>query len=391
MHEANRLQSARLAAGWSQTRLIAAMRATSPVSGLTLPSSESLKTNITRWENGRVVPGIEYQQLFQHVYGLTADELGFAPVHHQDTDHSQDRPPALSEEALDYYGSLLGDHLRADNFLGPHAPLNLVRLQVNTLTTAARDARGAQRAPILRMAARYHEFYGWLLQDVGRCVDATIATDRARDFAIELGDESLLAYLMMRRSNIASDHDDPGLAAALADAALNTHGSNLTLNIRAVLLRQKANAHAGLGQAQECASAIGEAFVLAETGSNDGSELADYCTPGYLAMEAGTCWLDLGETDRALMAFSRVATDWRPALRRDLGLSLARRARAHAGAGEVTVACGTGHQAIVIYEITQSARTLKELTRLRSGLIPWARDPQVVALRRAIASLAAVV
>ena len=107
-------------------------------------------------------------------------------------------------------------------------------------------------------------------------------------------------------------------------------------------------------------------------------------------MEAGTCWLDLGDADRALTAFSRVRTEWNPALRRDQGLSLARRASAYAGAGEVAIACGTAHQAIVVYEVTRSARTLKELARLRSRLVPWARDPQVVALRRAIASLTAI-
>jgi transcriptional regulator with XRE-family HTH domain len=388
--EPNRLRAARLAAGWSQPRLIAAMRAAAPALDLSLPTDESAKTNIKRWEHGTVVPGIEYRRLFQRVYGMTADQLGFPPLDEDAVDHFGGGASALSKQAIDYYGSLFDDHVRADNLLGPRFTLDIVRQQVNTLGRAAREARGPHRARVLWMASRYYEFYGWLLQDLGRCMDATVSTDRARDLALELDDQSLIAYLMMRRSNIATDDDDPGLAAALADAALTAYDASPKRNIRAVLLRQKANAYAGLGQTQKCASAIGEALDFAEASSGEATELADYCTPSYAAMEAGTCWLRLGNADQALTAFSRASTDWNPELRRDQGLSLARRATAQAGVGDVGTACGTGHEALAAYVETRSARTLKELIRLRATLVPWSRDPQVVALRRAIASLAAV-
>jgi hypothetical protein len=78
-------------------------------------------------------------------------------------------------------------------------------------------------------------------------------------------------------------------------------------------------------------------------------------------------------------------------LRPDHGLSLARRATAQAGVGDVGAACVTAHEAIALYSDAQSARTLKELVWLRARLASWSRDPQVVALRRAIASLRAVV
>ena len=390
MPQPNALRAARLAAGWSQPRLIAAMRAAAPSVKLTLPSDESLQTNIKRWEKGSVVPGIEYRRLFQHVYGMTAHQLGFPLLDEETVDHVNPRTSTLSTEALAYYSSLFDDHVRADNLMGPRFTIDIVRQQVTTLSKAAREARGPNRAPVLWMASRYYEFYGWLLQDVGRCADATVSTDRARDLAIELNDQSLLAYLMMRKSNIATDDGDPGLAAALVDSALTNHDANPRLNIRAVLLRQKANAHAGLGETKECAAAISETLDLTAAINGEGTELADYCTPSYAAMEAGTCWLALGDADQALTAFSHAPAEWNPALRRDQGLSLARRATAHAGAGDVSTACTTAHQALRIYVDTRSARTLKELTRLRSSLALWSRDPQAVAVRRAIASLTAV-
>jgi hypothetical protein len=364
------------------------MRAAAPHLKISLPGDDSLKTSIKRWERGTVVPGIDYRRLFQHVYGMTADQLGFPALDDRAQYQAGVQPAQLSGEALDYYGLLLNDHLRADNLLGPRYVLDLVRQQVNTLSSAAREARGPQRLPVLVMACRYHEFYGWLLQDNGRPADATIATDRARDLATELGDSSLMAYLMMRRSNIATDDNDPALAAALADSALSTHATQLPSKIRAVLLRQKANAYAGLGQADEFAAAIGEAFDNAHP-APDGSDLADYCTPGYVAMEAGSCWLDLGHPQRALEAFSQVDTQWDPALRRDHGLALAKRAAAHAGAGDVHTACTTAQDAIAIAAVTRSARTIKELQKVRTLLTQWPRDPHVDTVRRSIAGLAA--
>jgi transcriptional regulator with XRE-family HTH domain len=391
MHEVNGLRAARTAAGWSQARLVAAMRASAGRFGIALPGDDSLKTNIKRWENGRVTPGLPYRRLFQFIYGMTADQLGFPPLDEQTLQQVNVNPTRLSGEALEYYGLLLNEHVRSDNLLGPRYALDLVRQQVTSLTMAAREARGRDRLAVLRMASRYSEFYGWLLQDAGRCDDATISTDRARDFAAELGDTSLSAYLMMRRSNIATDNGDPALAAGLANAALAADRAGVSLKVRALLLRQKANAHASLGESGACSSALSEAFEIAGSAQLETTDLAEYCTTAYVAMEAGTCWVTLGDTVRALAAFSHSPTSgWDPALRRDQGLSLARRATALAGAGDVVAACQTAHEAIAIVTITRSSRILKELSRLPRQLKHQAHDPHVAVLRRAIASLTAV-
>ena len=103
----------------------------------------------------------------------------------------------------------------------------------------------------MRLASRYEEFRGWLNQDAGRLDQAMIHTDRARDLATELRDPLLAAYLLMRKSNIATDSGDPvlALALALADTALS-QTEHLSPTVRAVVLRQKALALAGLGQGQ---------------------------------------------------------------------------------------------------------------------------------------------
>jgi transcriptional regulator with XRE-family HTH domain len=51
-----RLKEARTARGWSQLRLIIELERRATALKLTLPSRASLKTEVSRWENGHVSP-----------------------------------------------------------------------------------------------------------------------------------------------------------------------------------------------------------------------------------------------------------------------------------------------------------------------------------------------
>lgn len=385
-----RLKQARLLHGWTQPRVIKEMRLVAPTLRVKtrLPNDDALKTQLTRWENGRVTPGPDYRAVFRAIYGMTDTELGFPPLDEATLRSVSETPSLLTGDALTYFDILLEEHVRADNRMGPHVVLDVVQQQVRALTVAAREARGPARRAVIQRACRYHEFYGWLLQDAGRCQDAVIATDRARDFATELGDQPLVAYLLMRKSNIASDAADPGLAVGLANGAL-ADGSHLPPRLRAVLYRQQANAYAGLGDSAECMTAIGKAFNALDRADSDDSELVNYCTPSYVAMEAANCWLELGQPGRALQVFTRASDEWDETLRRDHGLYLSRLALANALAPEpdLSQAVTLGIQAVTAATATRSARTIRHLRRLRAQLAPARTSADVAPLLTAVASL----
>jgi tetratricopeptide (TPR) repeat protein len=384
--QAAALRAARASTGWSQLRLIAEMRRAADSLGVTLPGSESLRTYVKRWESGRVVPASEHRALLRAAYGMTDEQLGL-PSAAATLGEQRIALALFDAESAQYFGSLLIEHLRAENLKGPWIAVGLVQNQVTTLASAAREARGTTRRAVIEVAARYHEFYGWLLQDIGQCDSAMIATDRARDLAAELDDQRLNAYLLMRKSNIASDAFDPALAFGLANAALREGQRCLSPKLRAVLLRQQAHAHAGLGDANACASALSDAFDAASRDDSDGMGLAGYCTTEYVAMEAGTCWSQLGEPEKAVSAFEQVSTAWDPAYRRDRGLFLARQAVARAGVEDVERAYRAGMEATVIAAATRSGRTIKELQKLRTRLAPWSSQDHVSSLRQKIVSL----
>jgi transcriptional regulator with XRE-family HTH domain len=72
-----RLRAARDAHGWSQGRLVHELTRRAEARHLGVPTRESLKTEVSRWENGHKTPDETYRQMFREIYGLTDDELGF--------------------------------------------------------------------------------------------------------------------------------------------------------------------------------------------------------------------------------------------------------------------------------------------------------------------------
>lgn len=78
------LRGARAARGWSQTDAARALRELAGRRGGPEASAASLKTQLSRWENGHARPEPEYRSLLAELYGRTAGELGLAPVSEPD-------------------------------------------------------------------------------------------------------------------------------------------------------------------------------------------------------------------------------------------------------------------------------------------------------------------
>jgi transcriptional regulator with XRE-family HTH domain len=70
------LKAARRARGWSQMRLLSELQRVAKFRGVAVPSRASLKTEISRWENGHVTPTEPYVGLLAEAYQLSPAELG---------------------------------------------------------------------------------------------------------------------------------------------------------------------------------------------------------------------------------------------------------------------------------------------------------------------------
>jgi hypothetical protein len=214
------------------------------------------------------------------------------------------------------------------------------------------------------------------------------ASGRSSDYAQECDDSQLTAYVLMRKSNIATDADQPARALGLAAAALR-RSAGLGPQLHAVVRRQEALAHALAGDRNGTARALdaARAEVAEVCGPDRQTDLAGYCTPSYVEMEAGACWTRLRQPAKAVRIYEAGLRAWPPESERDRGLFLARLAVAHAAGGDPERACLVAHEAIAVSRKTGSARIAVELRALRDGLSPWRRLPAVAEVKAALAGL----
>lgn len=389
----NRLREVRTALGWSQSQLIDDLLAAGERLGLrSLPSASSFKTLVSMYENDRRPVGEEHRALFREVYQKTDAELGFTEAESAPTTQLSPAvpilpglprlPSAVNPEMLAYLSSVLQQHTAAEPLVGPQFLVPAVQSQMPLLDQMCQEARGSIRDDVLRLGTRYAEFLGWLYQDTGQTNLAFQWTRLAEDFAQELGDPMLLAYVLQRRSNIATEAGYAGHGTGLANAALR-HEKHLTPRVRAVVLRQLANSKAGLGEAAEVERAIDAAMEAAAAG-DDSDPFAGFCSVAYVEMEGANSAVRLERAESAAETFRASLTHWPAVQERDRGLCLARLATASAMIEDVEGVATAGAEATAIAQKTGSARILGELVRLQGHVAPWRKLVEISELNAAV-------
>jgi tetratricopeptide (TPR) repeat protein len=235
---------------------------------------------------------------------------------------------------------------------------------------------------MLRFACQFTEFGGWIFQDAGDLGCAMHWTDRALDYALELGDQRVIAYTLMRKAMIATESGNPAQGLGIANSALNYRDA-LTPRLRAVILRQRSYSNAALGEVLASARDSDEAVIEAIAGVEQGeADRAPYCTPTYAAMEAGASWVLLGHPKTALPILEKSRSEWLDHTQvRDYALCVSRLGMAYAAAGELEQACAAAEEVLVLAQGLGSRRVVGQLDLLYRRLARWRQDPAVAGVR----------
>ena len=391
-HQAEALKSARKRKDWSQSRLAAALeraaRALCLEKDLPPGGRQTLVQYISYFENGKREVPDRLRPIFREAFQATDEELGFAKALEP---FGCVRPPALPAAHLQSSGSAVISSLRlvletsvqADARIGPPYLIPAVQGHLPVVEQICRMTRGADHEDALRLGSQFTEFCGWLYQDSGDYQCAMYWTDRSLEYAAELDDRRVISYVLMRKSNIATESGQPGHGLGLANAALKQH-QQLTPRLSAVALRQRANAYAMLNESAGFVQDIEDALIQATEGvSQTEDDLAPYCTPSYVEMEAGASWVRLNAADSAIPVFEDSRAQWTTVEQvRDQALCLARLATAYAASGEPEQACAVIAELIAIADGLGSARVAAQIGELRAALAPWRRTPFVTDLLR---------
>jgi hypothetical protein len=276
-------------------------------------------------------------------------------------------------------------YLEADRLMGSMCLTGPVQFQMPVVERACEVTRGADRAEMLGFASQFMEFGGWLFQDAGDLTCAMHWTDRALDYALELGDHRITAYTLMRKAMIATESGNPAQGLGIANSAL-AYKDMLTPRLMAVILRQRSYSHALLGEVIASAKDSDEAVIQAIAGMQQGEEdRAPYCSPDYVAMEAGASWLLLDHPRSAIPILEKGHSEWLDnSQMRDYALCVARLAAAYAAAGELEQACAAAEEAMAVAQGLGSRRLAGQIDLVHRKLGRWRQDPAVANLRRSL-------
>ena len=265
----NQLRTARNKRGWSQTRLISELDKRARQRGLTVMAPSSLRTALSRWENGHVVPEAHYRRLLCDIYGLTDEELGFArptaagmPATTTEEDlRSRIASSSRVDAALITLLHTQTDTIRRlDRRLGAPVLLDQMRAHVVTLEMLlAHAVLDANRKPIARALADAAALAGWQALDIGLVTQAWSNFEVARDAARTSGDAALLAHAKGEQAYALLDLNQPDQALALVQEARAETGQHLPQRMVSWLWAAEAETAAAAGHELVCRRALDSA------------------------------------------------------------------------------------------------------------------------------------
>lgn len=263
----SRIRSARRERGWSQIQLIAELERVAARGGTRLPSRETLKSRVSRWENGRARPDEFYRRLLREAFGLDDRELGFA------RDVEGGSAPAVDELrarlVLDCGtdGTLL-DALRAqtesirlqDRQFGARALLEQMRAHVANIEQHL-DHRvfDSTRRPLAQLLADAAALAGWQALDLGAIDQAWRFFEIATRAAQQAQDPALYAFSRVEQAQVLVELNLPRAAAELVQSTCDRGRALVSPGVHCWLAAAAAEMHAAAGQAEESRRSLSDA------------------------------------------------------------------------------------------------------------------------------------
>jgi hypothetical protein len=321
-------------------------------------------------------------------YSLSSDHEIHPHIHSPDH-HQGDIQPILRNiskaTAIPVLSALREIHrgyVIADRMAGGLSVIDAARTQTPAIEAVCEATQGAERTQALEFACRFMEFCGWVHQDTGDLACAMYWTDRAFDYAMELENQRIIAYTLMRKAAIATEAGNPSQGLGIVNFALASADA-LTPRLRAVILRQRAHAHAALQELSEAARDSDMAITEAIAGVSQAEEdRAPYCSPMYVAMETGHSMVLAGQPEAALPVLARSRSEWSDHSQvRDYALCVARLATAYVATGDPEQACATAEEAISLAYGIGSRRVISQLNGLSRALGRWRNHAAITATR----------
>ena len=207
------------------------------------------------------------------------------------------------------------------------------------------------------------------------------------EWALEAGDRLMMSWVLYRRGEHAAADGDAAAVAGLAAAARREGGD---------LPGPDAGGHPPAGsprlRPRRRRSRLpgrprpGPRQAASPDDPGDASNgHGSFCTPAYVEMQRGWCWLRLGQPAKARAALDSAIRSLPPVYRRDRGVALSALATAFAAIGEPGEAAAAAVQALGVARDAGSERIVGMVIPVATALAPYRSIDAVAQLREALA------
>jgi transcriptional regulator with XRE-family HTH domain len=286
------------------------------------------------------------------------------------------RRPELDENAFEILRATFGQHRVLGTMASPRIVLAQLIAQLHTLRALAAENPEPMRGELLQLAARVAEFAGWMSQEAGQESAALGWTDRAVGYAAAGRDPHLASFAQFRRAEIALYQHDPVRTVELARLA--QHNLAAGPRILGLAARVEAQGHALAGDVAAYETALDRAAaLLAARDPDTGPVLGSSSVADEVSLVRGWALYDLGRPREAAEILGRQVASIPPDARRARTRFDARRALAHAVAGDVDEACRVARDLLADAAQVDSATIRLDLAELTRTLRRWHNTPMV--------------
>ena len=368
MESRTKLQAVRHELGYSTGTVLRLLAERAAARNVTVMTPASLKTKLSRWENGHEAVGLaEYRRLFREVYGRTSAELGF-PDDEVEGPAEELRARLAAARSVDAasvhaFRSMIDRMRQLDRQFGAAAHLDQLRAHIAQVEGLVMHAPASgQRAALAGALTEAAALAGWQALDRADLDQAWRFHEQAKHAAREAGAPHLLAHATAQQAYVLLGLDEPAAAAEQVAYARSTAEGGSPL-MRAWLAAAHGEMLAADGDRGGALRAFDDAETLLPADPVDPTLPFLFLGGAHLARWRGSALAQLGESeaiDQLTDALARLPGSW---VRARSGL-LVDLAHAHAAAGDRDAALGRAREARATARQINSDRQLRRLDRL---------------------------
>lgn len=371
MGEETPLRRARVHLGWSADTALRRLAQLARVHDIPIATDASLKTLLSRWENGRRSVGeAHYRRLLCELYGRTPAELGFPEDDHVDEGAEELRARlTIARSVDDGVVELFRAHLdiarRADRRFGAVTQLAVVRSHIAEIERLLRfGVPTPLRAALAGLLAEAATLAGWQALDRVALRSSWDLHETAVLAAREAESAPLLAHAVAQQALVLVDLGEPDIALAYVGDARALGAAVAPALLRAWLCCVEAEVRAAAADPDGALRAFDDAERLIPTERRDPELPFVFLSDGHLERWRGRVLTAVGDP-RAVaeleLALERVPADFV----RARSSTLVDLAFATAATGERGLARAYAREARRVAGQVASDRQLRRLRRLR--------------------------